>query len=105
MKIPLQVGDATVMYEAFVNPDSNDHVLAMDDRTYRVHALGDNVYYTMLRVGGHQRTLRGTMAELITAIGQIHLTYRQYETRVRRAKEEAQRVRDRCLNETAESLK
>ena len=104
MKIPMKVGDGTVMYETFHNPDSNDHVVAIDDRTYRLHSLGDNLFYMMLRVGGHHRTLRGPMDALLKAIGHVHQTYRTYDNRVRRAKEEAQRTRDRALNQIAESL-
>lgn len=103
MKIPMKVGDATVLYELFTNPDSQEHVVAIDDKTYRLHKAGDLVY-TMLRVAGHMRSMRGSLADVLLATGQVHLTYRQYETRVRRAKEEAQRVRDRDLNAIAESL-
>lgn len=105
MKIPLHVGDVTLTYEAFVNQNSNDIIVAVEDRTYRLHALDDGVFYMMVRIGGHQRTLRGTMDALLEAIGKIHVTYRQYETRVRRGKEDAQRARDHALNEAAESLK
>lgn len=104
MKIPLKLQSATVMYESFVDPNSNDHIVAIDDRTYRLHALGDDVFYMMLRVGGHQRTLRGAMPDLLTTIAKVHMTYRQYEQRVRLAKENAQRARDQELNEAAESL-
>lgn len=105
MKIPLKIGDTTVTYECFTNVESQDRVVCIDERTYRLHALGDDEFYMMLRVGGHQRTLRGPLPELLRAIAQIHLTYRQYDTRVRRAKEDAQRTRDHALNAAAESLK
>lgn len=104
MKIPLKIGDATVTYECFTN-DSHDRIVSIDDRTYRLHALGDDLFYMMLRVGGYPRTLRGPLPELLTTVAKIHLTYRQYDTRVRRAKEEAQRIRDRALNDVAESMK
>lgn len=99
----MKVGAATVLYELFTDPDSEEHIVAIEDKTYRLHKAGGQVY-TMLRVAGHMRSLRGKLEDVLVAVAKIHLTYCQYETRVRRAKEEAQRVRDRELNVIAESL-
>lgn len=103
MKVPIKVGDVTVLYELFTNPETHECVVAIEDKTYRLHRAGQQVY-TMLRVTGHMRSLRGSLDSLLAAIAKVHLTYRQYENRVRRAKEEAQRVRDRELNGIAETL-
>lgn len=104
MKLPLQLDDVVLTYECFYDAESKDCLVVFEGQTYRLHATDNDSYYLMLRVGGHQRTLRGKRLDLIGAAARIHLTYRNYEGRVRKAKLDAQRDRDRSLNRVAEAL-
>ena len=104
MKVPIKVDDTVVVYESFVDDDSQDCIVAIEDKTYRIHSVSDGVFYTMLRVAGHQRSLRGSLDDVVLAVAKVHLAYRRYETRVRKSKEEAQRARDRDLNAIAETI-
>lgn len=101
----MRIDDLEVLYETFVNPDSNDMIVAIDDRTYTLRrAEQPDVFYLMVRIGGHQRSLRGNVTVMLETIARLHCLYRDYDNRVRKLKEEAQRQRDRRLNELAESL-
>jgi hypothetical protein len=109
VKTPLKIDDRTeLMYRVFT-AENHDKIVAIDDRFYQVRFAGDTkpgdppVYYTMVRIGPHQRSLRGSLEDMILAVGRIHAVYRDYENRVRRLKEEAQRERDRRLNGLLES--
>jgi hypothetical protein len=108
MKIPLSLPDGTeLLYQEFTNNGSGDRIVAIDDRTYHVRSCqnqdGKQWFYTMLRVGRHQRTLRGDMPTILLAVARIHQVYDDYEKRCRRSKEDAQRLRDRQLNELFET--
>lgn len=111
MKLPVKVDDVELLYEVFteflpgVEPEKRDRVVAIEDRTYRLRAGGDGTFYTMFRVGRHQRTVRGDFDQVLRATALQHLVYRRYEARVRKAKEAAQATRDRQLNELVEAAK
>ena len=109
MKLPIKIDGVELLYEVFteflpgVEPEKRDRVVAIEDRTYRLRASDDGSFYTMFRIGGHQRSLRGSLDRMLQVVGLQHLIYRRYEQRVRKLKEEAQRSRDRQLNELAEA--
>jgi hypothetical protein len=109
VKLPVEIDGVELMYEVFtqflpgVEPELRDRVICIEDRTYRVRAAQNGTYYTMFRIDGHQRSVRGSLDRLIRVVGLQHLIYKRYEQRVRKLKEEAQRVRDRQLNELAEA--
>lgn len=111
MKLPIEVDGVELLYEVFteflpgVEPEKRDRVVAIEDRTYRLRAGGDGLYYTMFRIGRHQRTVRGEFDRIVRVVGLQHLIYRRYEIRVRKAKESAQAARDRQLNELVEAAK
>lgn len=104
MKIPIRVDDKELLYETFINPNSHDMIVALEDRTYTLRRAEPDVFYLMVRVGGHQRSLRGDATAMLQMVARLHCIYRDYDNRVRRLKEEAQRQRDRRLNELAESV-
>lgn len=105
MKTPLKIDEKNeVTYELFSLPCGSEHVIMIDGNCYHVRRTHDaNVFYFMVRVGAHQRSLRGSFHDVILAIARIHLIYREYEKRVRKLKEEAQRIRDRQLNRIVEA--
>jgi len=103
-KYPVQHGNKTIEIQEFV--DGDERVFLLDDRFYRVWRVpgeGPEKFYTMVKIGKHPRSLQGTHEKLIELLVKIHMTYRDYENRVRRSKEGAQIQRDRELNEIAES--
>ena len=108
MKLPVEIDGVELMYEVFtqflpgVDPNLRDRVICIDDKTYRLRTAQNGAYYTMFRIDGHQRSVRGTLDRLIRVVGLQHLIYKRYEQRVRKMKEEAQRLRDRQLNDLAE---
>lgn len=109
MKIPLEVDGVELWCEVFTQaipdmpPERCDRVVTIDERTYRLRAADDGNFYTMFRINGHQRSVRGSLDRMLRVVGLQHLIYKRYENRVRKLKEEAQRTRDRQLNELAES--
>jgi|GEM_PF-4359854 len=103
-KLPIRVDDKEVLYETFINPETQDWIVSIDNRTYHLRRVDANVLYAMVRVGSHQRSLRGDSISMMQAIVRLHCIYRDYDNRVRKLKEDAQRARDRRLNELAESL-
>jgi hypothetical protein len=111
VKLPLKIDGVELLYEVFteflpgVDPEKRDRVVTIEDRTYRVRAGGDGMFYTMFRIGRHQRTVRGEFDRIVRVVAMQHLIYRRYEIRVRKAKESAQATRDRQLNELVEAAK
>lgn len=102
-KFPITIGDQSVEVQEF--SDGDQYIIAIDERTYRVRPAADpGFFYFMLKIGGTQRSLKGTLRQLCESIVGVHLTYRSYDKRVRRLKEDAQRARDKTLHEIAETL-
>ncbi len=97
---PVLFDDKT--YEVQTFEDGAQRVVAIDDRYYKAYRDGD-AWYFMVRAG-HPRSIRGPWSDVLNAIVEIHHVYKGYEQRVRRAKEEAQRTRDRRINEVAERV-
>lgn len=108
MKLPLEIDGVQLLYEMFTRsvPESSgaqDRIVAIEDRTYRLRAADDGTFYTMFRIGGHQRSIRGSLDQMLRVVGLQHVIYHRYENRVRKLKLDAQRARDRQLNELAET--
>lgn len=102
-KFPVTIGNASVEVQEFA--DGEQRIIAIDERTYRVRpAEDDGLFYYMLKVGNAKRSLRGPIGQIREAIVGIHLIYRSYDRRVRRVKEEAQKIRDKALHDIAEML-
>ena len=102
-RFPVELGDGKVIeVREFV--DGEDRILVINDRHYRVYK-GNEGHYFMLKISGMQRSVRGSLDDLRILVARVHSIYLQYDNRVRKSKEEAQRTRDRALNEIAESAK
>lgn len=86
----------------YFSDDSLEVTIRIDDRYYRVHPDGSDNAYFMIKVGGIQRSIRGPLDNLIPSLVRVHRVYRRYDDDIRRAKEAAQRNRDRRLNTIAE---
>jgi len=103
-KLPIKIGNETLEVQEF--SDGDERVVKIDDRFYSLWAIpGSDRFYTMVRVGGHQRSVQGTRDKILEVLARIHKAYQAYESRCRNAKEAAQRDRDRGLNDLAESTK
>lgn len=100
-KFPVTVDGKSTEVQEFV--DGNESIVVIDDRTYRVRPSNEKRYF-MLKIGGTQRSLNGTPEQIREALVRVNNIYREYDRRVRRVKEEAQRARDTALNEIVEQL-
>jgi hypothetical protein len=100
-KFPVKVGSSEVVIQEY--GDGEEHIVKIDDRFYRVHHTGD-VHYFMTKIRGTQRSVSGSPEKVREAVVKVHLAHKSYEKLVQRRKEEAQRIRDRDLNEIVESL-
>jgi len=96
--------DGTVTMVRRFSESSGDMVLGIEDRFYRLYFVDQANYYMMVRCGHFSRSLRGSLDRLEEAAVKLHRIYRAYEARVRRAKEEAQRERDRHIHAVAETF-
>lgn len=103
-KFPVTIGNTSIEVQEFT--DGDQRIIAIDERTYRVRPAEDEgLFYYMLKVGKTKRSLRGPIDQVRDSIVAIHLVYQSYDRRVRRVKEEAQKVRDHSLHEVAEALR
>lgn len=98
---PIDIDGTTTLVRRFVGDDGV--VLSIEDRFYHLHR-NDSQHYMMLRIGNFVRSLSGSIDALEIVAVKIHRAYRDYEGRVRRAKEDAQRLRDRQLHAIAEAF-
>jgi hypothetical protein len=103
MEYPVLVDGSEQLVQLMSDGDSS--VLLVGDRYYRVHLDETRkMFYSMLKVGGHLRSLAATdLPDLIVKLVRVHRTYREYEDRCRRSKEEAARERDRRLGQIVDS--
>jgi hypothetical protein len=103
-KVPIKIGNETLEVQEF--SDGEERVVKIDDRFYNLWAIpNSDKFYTMVRIGGHQRSVQGNHDKILEVLARIHKSYQAYESRCRNSKEAAQRDRDRVMNELAESIK
>ena len=102
-KIPIRLGTDTWALQEFA--DGDERVVKIDDRFYSLWTVpNSDLFYTMVRIGNHQRSIQGTHDRVLEALIRIHKLWRDYEGRCRSAKDSAQRDRDRLLNDLTESF-
>lgn len=89
-------------YSVQVFEGEQERIVTVEDRYYRVYRDGD-VWYFMVRTP-LPRSIRASWDDAVRAIVQVHAIYRAYEQRVSRAKQDAQRQRDRKIHEVVEHV-
>jgi len=102
-KLPIQADGKTIEIQEF--SDADERIVLIDDRFYRLWKIPDSdLFYFMVKVRENPRSIRGTHDKCIELLVRVHSIYRQYDNRVRKSKEDAQRLRDKLLNDLAETV-
>jgi hypothetical protein len=105
-KFPVQVDGRTIEVQEFIDSDGDGHAISIDDRLYHMWRIPNTeppLFYFMVKIRDTPRSLRAVHDKCIEMLAKVHCVYKDYEQRVRKAKEDAQRQRDKSLNTLVES--